>query len=252
MTAHRYSETAVRRPSWRRLTTVELRKMVDTRAGVWIVATIGLLSLAVIPLWLAVLSARQMTFAELFPRVLYEPVGLLVPVIGILAVTSEWGHRTALTTFTLVPQRHRIATAKIRAALLLALSAVTVSILIGASGTLLGAILRDGDGGWRVPAPLIGDAALFMSIRVLTGVALGMLLMNSALAIVVYFLMPIMGFLAALSPVGTWLDLADTTSLLAHGQLTGTHWWHLGTSVTAWVLLPLTAGLIRLSRREVQ
>jgi hypothetical protein len=60
--------------------------------------------------------------------------------------------------------------------------------------------------------------------------------------------------LAALSPVGAWLDLADTTSLLAHGQLTGTHWWRLGTSVAVWVLLRrlracLTGGYERPGRR---
>jgi ABC-2 type transport system permease protein len=241
----------VRRPSALRLTIVELRKMVDTRAGVWILAGVCVSSLATIPLWLTFLPARQMTFAELYPRVLYEPLGLFIPVLGILVVTNEWGHRTALTTFALIPQRQRITMAKIRAGLLLALSAVIASMVIGASGNVLGVVFRNDDGSWHVSIAMIGDAALFMAIRVLTGIALGMLLMNSALAIVAYFLMPMMGYLAALSPVGTWFDLADTTSLLAHGQLAGTGWCRLATAVAFWVLLPLAAGSVRLPRREV-
>ncbi|MFD0473812.1 hypothetical protein ACFQ0B_40345 [Nonomuraea thailandensis] len=32
-------------------------------------------------------------------------MGVLLPVLGILTVTGEWSHRTALTTFTLEPRR---------------------------------------------------------------------------------------------------------------------------------------------------
>ena len=39
--------TTIARPSLARLTLVELRKMADTRAGFWLLATTGLLTVAV-------------------------------------------------------------------------------------------------------------------------------------------------------------------------------------------------------------
>lgn len=46
-----------------------------------------------------------------------------MPVVGILLVTSEWSQRTAITTFTLVPQHGRVLTAKLLAALVLSAAA---------------------------------------------------------------------------------------------------------------------------------
>ena len=40
---------------------------------------------------------------------------ILLPIIGILLVSSEWSQRTALITFTLVPKRMRVMSAKIAA-----------------------------------------------------------------------------------------------------------------------------------------
>ena len=40
---------------------------------------------------------------------------MLLPIVGILLVSSEWSQRTALITFTLVPQRMRVMSAKLAA-----------------------------------------------------------------------------------------------------------------------------------------
>ena len=61
-----------------------------------------------------------------------ETTGILLPVIGILAVTSEWSQRTALTTFTLVPRRARVIAAKLIAGVVLALIAVLVCLAAAA------------------------------------------------------------------------------------------------------------------------
>ena len=39
-------------------------------------------------------------------------MGILLPVLGILLVTSEWSQRTAMVTFTLEPSRSRVIAAK--------------------------------------------------------------------------------------------------------------------------------------------
>ena len=62
------------------------------------------------------------------------PVGLLLPVLGILLVTSEWSQRTALTTFTLVPRRLPGAAAKVLAATSLALLGVAAAAVASALG----------------------------------------------------------------------------------------------------------------------
>src|SRR5262245_60938339 len=107
------------RPSFARMTGVELRKMVDTRAG-------ASLLLAVVALTIVVIVARVFgkhaghTLTGLFVDPLQVPSTFL-PVIGILLVTSEWTQRTSLITFTLVPRRLRVLAAKIVAGIILAL-----------------------------------------------------------------------------------------------------------------------------------
>jgi ABC-2 type transport system permease protein len=119
------------RPRITRLTAVELRKMTDTRAGFWLLATIGLLYAALAVIMLFAADPADLTFRNLF-QLMMIPSGVLLPVLGILAVTSEWTQRTALTTFTLVPERSRVAVAKLLAAVALAVASVGVSVAVGA------------------------------------------------------------------------------------------------------------------------
>ena len=52
----------------------------------------------------------------------FAAIGLtiLLPVVSILTLTSEWSQRTALTTFTQEPRRMRVINAKIAVSLMLA------------------------------------------------------------------------------------------------------------------------------------
>jgi hypothetical protein len=106
------------RPGLGRLVAVELRKMVDTRAGFWMqVATVALTVLVVI-VALAVGEAADHTFAAVFDVALF-PAAVLLPVAGVLLVTSEWSQRTGMVTFALVPVRSRVLGAKVIAGLVL-------------------------------------------------------------------------------------------------------------------------------------
>jgi hypothetical protein len=112
-----------------RLVQIELRKAVDTRAGRWLLVVIALVALGTAILTAVTGSAGDRNL----PRVLGDAIQLvsvLLPVLGILLVTSEWSQHTALTTFTLVPRRSRIIGAKVAAGVLLA-AAGTVSALAG-------------------------------------------------------------------------------------------------------------------------
>ncbi|GAA4723809.1 ABC transporter permease [Phytohabitans rumicis] len=237
------------------LTMVELRKMADTRAGFWLLAVVALAYAALVTVIIFVADAPDLTFQSLFQATLL-PSGILLPVLGILSVTSEWTQRGALTTFTLVPERWRVAAAKLLAAAVLAALSVAAGLVFAAVGNLVGMAVADGDGSWHLGASALGGAVLFQVINVVMGVAFGMLLMNSALAIVMFFVLPsiwgvLTGMIGALRTPAEWLELSVTMQPLAEDTMTGSGWAKLGTSVGVWVLLPLAAGLIRLMRREV-
>ena len=108
-------------PRLGRLVAVELRKMLDTRAGFWLqIATVALAALVVIAR-LASGDAADHTFASVLGDGLL-PAAVLLPVAGILLVTSEWSQRTGMITFALVPVRSRVLGAKLVASLVLAVA----------------------------------------------------------------------------------------------------------------------------------
>ncbi|GLY21793.1 hypothetical protein Misp04_15250 [Micromonospora sp. NBRC 101691] len=248
------STTAERRPSLLRLTGVELRKLADTRAGLWLLIVIGLAAAAIVTVQLFVVPAEEQTFRPFFESTLL-PVGILLPVLGILSVTSEWSQRTALTTFALVPARHRVVFAKLAAVVVAALLSVAASIAVAAVGTLV-ADLTGGAGTWSVPGALLWHAVVFQVANVLIGIAFGLLLGNTPLAIVLYFVLPTVwsvlgGMIKALRTPAEWLDTAVTMTPLLSPEMTGGQWARLGTSLLLWMVAPLVVGLVRTMRREV-
>lgn len=222
------------RPSLVRLVRVELRKTTDTRAGLWLLVLIGVIAAAFVAIQLVVAEPQTMTF-ENFLRTAVLPVGLLLPVLGILAVTSEWSQRTSMTTFTLVPQRQRVVVAKLIAAVLLSLFAVVACLGAAALGNLIAPVVGDAPGGWAVDYPTLGYAVVFQVVNVLVGLGLGMLLLNSPLAIVLYFLLPTLltiltTMVTALQRPLEWLNLDATVGRLLDEAMTGEAWAQLATS----------------------
>ncbi|MFG1887542.1 ABC transporter permease [Micromonospora sp. NPDC049051] len=244
----------LRRPSLFRLTGVELRKLVDTRAGLWLLIAIGLLAAALVVVQLIWTDAADQDFANFFLPTLL-PVGLLLPVLGILSVTGEWSQRTALTTFALVPRRGRVIAAKLAATVLAALASVLVGLAVAAVGTLV-AGATGGAGTWRFEGTLLLHAIVFQVINVLMGVGFGLLLLNTPLAIVGYLLLPTIwsilgGMIRSLEGPARWLDTGRTMEPLLTPDVTAGQWGRLGVSLLVWLGVPLVAGLIRTLRREV-
>jgi ABC-type transport system involved in multi-copper enzyme maturation permease subunit len=252
--AAQHPQPAAARPSLVRLTAVELRKLADTRAGYWLLIVIALAAATIVTVQLFVMDDAAQTFQNFFTPSLI-PVGVLLPVLGILSVTSEWSQRTALTTFALVPQRHRVAAAKVLAAIVAALASILASLAVSAIGTLVAAA-TGGDGSWSIEASMVAYAAVFQVINVLMGVAFGMLILNTPLAIVLYFVVPtvwgVLGeLIKALREAAQWLDMGITTVPLTTADVTAGQWARISVSVLVWILVPLVAGLVRLTRREV-
>jgi ABC-2 type transport system permease protein len=247
--------TAVAVPSridFPRLTTVELRKMVDTRAGFWLLLTIQLLAVGTVTARLLWGTSEEQHLANFFDISLWVTSAVL-PVLGILAVTSEWSQRTGLTTFALVPRRERVIGAKLVAAALLTLTSVAVCLLVAASGNAISG------GSWSLGLDGLGEGALFAMLAMAGGFAFGLAFMNSALAITLYFLLPtawtaIGETIGALREPAEWLDLDRASEpLLVPGlTMTGTDWAQLATAAAVWVGLFLAAGLVRLRRTELK
>jgi len=239
-----------------RLTAVELRKLADTRSGRSLLGIIAVLTLAVVVLGVLAPGEPDRTFVPLFQLTLL-PTGVILPVLGILTVTSEWSQRTALTTFVLVPHRHRVMAAKLLAAVTYALASVVVGLATAALGTLAAAALDRGDGSWDASIGLLGYAALFQVINVVMGIAFGMLLLNSPLAIVLYFALPVLWttvvtLVPRISGTAAWFDLNLQLEPLAEDAMRSGDWPRLAVAVATWVLLPLAAGVVRVVRGELR
>lgn len=247
--------SATQRPSLLRLTGVELRKMADTRAGFWLLVTTGLVTVGVVVIQILFADPADQTFFTMFQTTLF-PTGILLPILGILSVTSEWTQRTALTTFALVPNRSRVALAKTLASTVLALASVAAGLAAAAAGNAVAGAIDPAAGDWAITGSAIGYASLFNFLNVMTGLAFGMLLMNSAVAVVLYFVVPTVwaalgGMISALDEPADWLDTSRTFAPLVEDAMTSGAWARLGASVALWVALPFAAGLVRLLRREV-
>jgi ABC-2 type transport system permease protein len=240
-----------------RLVAVELRKTVDTRAGFWLLAASALLMITVAALTLTFGHVTEGRFGVFFMRTVGTG-GVLLPVVGILAITSEWSQRTAVMTFALVPRRERVIAAKLLAGLVIALASVALCFVISLVATALLPVFGHGDGTWDVAASGLGGAVLFTGIWMLAGAALGLLVMRSAPAIVLSFLIPIgiagiaAGIPGAERPL-RWVDLATVAGELnaGHPAVSATEWAYLASGVAVWVLVPLAIGFVRLRRGEV-
>ncbi|GAA4936759.1 ABC transporter permease [Actinoplanes utahensis] len=248
------SAAAAHRVPLSRLTLVELRKLADTRAGLWLLIVIGLATAATSVIMLGWADDSEQTFSALYTFGLV-PSAVLLPVLGILSVTSEWSQRTALSTFTLVPARVRVMLAKVAAGVLIAVAATVATAVLAAVANLV-ALGTGGDGSWTLDPTLIWQSLLLQIIFVLMGNAFGALLLNTPLAIVAFFALPtvwtVLGdSIRALRDAAGWLDLNVTSQALLERDMTSGEWARLAASAAVWVVLPLLLGTVRVLRREV-
>ena len=239
-----------------RLIGVELRKMFNTRAGRWLLIAIG----AIIATALVIMFFNESGHHrfEDYLSATTTPSAILLPIAGILAVTSEWSQRTGLVTFALEPRRGRVTWAKFLAAMLVGVAAILLSLALAAVAHQ-GAITIQGYGGdWALDNNTLLGAVLFVLLGVAQGVGFGMLLRNTPAAVVLYFVLPtawaILGNMVSwLESAAEWLDLNRTmNALFTVESMTGEQWAQLGTSVGLWVALPVAVGMWLLHRAEVK
>ena len=250
-----------RPPSFARLVSVELRKTYNTRAGLWLLISMAAVTAAVMVIQLAVVVAQDLRVGyEDFMLSTSFSIAVFLPVLGILLVASEWGQRTAMVTFTLEPRRVRVMAAKLVVGVLLALAAVLVALALGAICNLLYGALSGETVRWNQGAVQTIKLFALQEIGMLTGFALAALLLNSAAAIVIYFVYSFV--LPGIFQLGTlidwfadirpWIDFNFAQSALIDGELDGEAWAHLIVSGLIWLVLPLAIGMWRMLRAEVK
>jgi ABC-2 type transport system permease protein len=240
------------RPSLARLTRVELRKMVDTRAGFWLQFAILGLMIAFAIVQAVTGHTADHTLRDVVASAVL-PAYVLLPVVGILLVTSEWSQRTTLITFALVSQRSRVLAAKLVAAVLVASAAVLVSLSIAA---LVTAVAAPGiQGTWSLSGIVTGQTLLLVVVAMITGLGYGAMLLSPAPAIVLSFVLPFgWAALASIHPLrGTarWLDASRSFEPLTEHVMDATEWARVGTTLAVWMLLPVLIGIWRIARSEV-
>ncbi len=237
-----------------RLVKVEMRKMIDTRAGMWLIIAIVAITLLITVVFMFTAPSEERTFLA-FMGIMAAPQGFLLPVLGILLITQEWGQRTGMVTFTLEPHRGKVIGAKVLAALAFGLAAVVLAIVLAT----FGAAVSGAPDAWAgIGADDLGKFALLQLSGLLQGLAFGLIFLNSAAAIVTYFVLPIAfsvlsSLWGALRDVQPWIDLGTSQQpLFSAGSVTGEQWAQVATGMLIWVVLPFLLGLWRVLRAEVK
>lgn len=248
------------RPPFSRLVGVELRKMFDTRAGFWLVASVGILAVLATGAVIAFAPDEVLTFGT-FATAIGVPMTVLLPMITILSITTEWSQRSGLGTFTMVPHRSRVIAAKAVGSVIIGVVSMFVALGVGALGTLVGSLLTGLDPVWDVTVgqftAIVGANLINMAI----GFMLGVLTRSSAAGIVGYFVYSfvfttISEMLAAFQDwwvdARPWADFQYNQGILFERLPEGQEWLQLAVSSLPWLVLPLALGLWLVGRSEVK
>ena len=246
---------------------VELRKLVDTRAGRWllIIQAILIVAASTIVIIVVAVNDEPMEFMD-FTTIAGTVMGFLLPVMGILAITSEWSQRTNMATFTLEPRRGRVVSAKLLAVVIAALASVVIAIGIGYVSSAVAALVGV-DVDWSTDVEMLAAFALAQVLGLVTAFAFGTLLLSTPGAIVCTFgyftvlpgVFAIAAELSWFADVRPWLDFNDAqVPLTDFGQdaseigFGAVDWPQFVVSGLIWFALPLVLGINRVMRAEVK
>jgi ABC-2 type transport system permease protein len=243
-----------------RVVGVELRKMFDTRAGFWLMASILIAALISTIATIVFAPESDLTFYT-FSEAIGFPMTVILPIIAILAITGEWSQRTGLTTFTLVPHRTRVILAKVIASVIVGVASMLIALVFGVAGNVIGPAITGTDRVWDVSIVHFLDIVLGSLISLLLGTALGLLFRSTPVALVAYFVISLLvptvfGLLATNQPgfedTQRWVDLNYAQSFLFDGTIAGVQWARLAVATTLWLILPALLGLRLAIRSEVK
>lgn len=236
-----------------RLVMVETRKFFDTRVGQVLTAITIVFTIAIMAAYAYFGDAGLQGTITISGAVL----SIMLPAMGILAVTAEWSHNTATTTFSLEPRRIRVVVAKLFPPVITTVATCAIIVAVAFPVTALAASLTGTPANWNLDAAAVAGWCLVNVIMVLSGVALGTLLLNAPAAILVVVGGTVVwSLIAATSEAGatisSWANLSQTTAPLVDATATFDDLARIAVSIAVWVVLPFVLGAVRIVRRELR
>lgn len=235
-----------------RLTGVELRKLIDSAP--MIVAIVSACLIAGATGGAGVLADDAPTVGDVSRMALLFVPYFLVG-LGASLVTSEATHRTALTTFAMVPRRGRVLAAKGAAMGVLGAVAAALGLLAGTLICAVAPLLGLGAVSWEIDWSGVAVLAAGMVVSALIGWALGMATGSTAITLAAYLVFPMVAtalgaFAPAVAQVVEWFR-PDTLYELAGGMDTAVL-ARTATGLLVWLVAPAVIGWVRLTRGEVR
>jgi hypothetical protein len=245
-----------------RVTAVELRKMFNTRSGFWLMASIVIASVLATIAVILFAPDEELTYST-FGSAIGFPMAVILPMIALLSVTSEWSQRSGLTTFTLVPHRGRVIMAKAISSVAVGVVSMLVALAIGAVGNLVGTAITGTTPIWDIAFSDSLYIVIGNVLGLLSGFMLGMLIRNSPGALVGYFVYTFMlsGLFELLSAsqqwaqdLRPWVDLgfAQAPLFAFEGSVSGEQWANIGVTGLVWLVIPMAIGLRLVMRSEIK
>jgi ABC-type transport system involved in multi-copper enzyme maturation permease subunit len=246
----------------------EIRKLFTTKLWLWMfIATVGLTALFV-SLTIAFdgqqgNEAPRLNTPEGQRNLFGSPAGaaVIVGILGIIAMTSEFRHMTATPTFLATPRRGRVVTAKMitYTGLGIAYAAAAVGVTLAVALPWLAAKNIDVSlGANGIPQTLIGVGAN-VAIYAVLGVGLGALLKNQIAAVVgllVYLLVvgPVLTAITSIRDYTKFLPDAAAMALVQSTPAAGSAFleqWQGGAVLIGWALLFAVLGYVFTVRRDI-
>lgn len=233
-----------------RLVQVEWAKATDTRAARWLLGLVALSTVGLMAVAIVVPKRFDQSYAGYLEVASIGQV-ILMPLVAILMLTSEWSQRSIMTTFTQEPRRIRVVNAKLVVSLLLGGSAALFGGVVTAAG--LGIAAASGRAlEANLSVGIIAGYLLYLLLNVLAGAAFGASVQNSATAIAAYFALNVAVALLGevFNFIGNWIDTETTWNWVLDNDWSG-HVPQILFSIVLWVAVPLIAGVVRTIRRDV-
>lgn len=241
---------------WTTLVAAEMRRAVDTRSSRWLFAVMALLGVVSV-----LLSESADATLDEYVGSAVLPLVALLPVIAVLTCTSDWSTRAALTTFTLVPRRLRMLTARLAATVLVVSATAAVTSAAAALAFVAFHTSEVAATDWPATGRAFGGVCAVALAASLSGSAIAALVVNAPVSIVLAILLPLtfdISMIFTVPAVAPWISALAFSGWLTSPTL---DWYPSGdgtptggtalTSLVLWTAFPLALGWWRQCRRDI-
>jgi hypothetical protein len=245
----------------RKLVAAEYTKFRTTRSAIGFVVVIVALAGIGAASTVGSAEAAALGTVELSREILSSAIlaSLIVFLIGIFSVTSEWRHGTITRTFLVTPVRWRVVVAKELwiALLAVALTTLAVVVIVAIAGTWLAV---DGSPSLQFDSDTMRYAGRIFLVSILwgmLGVGVGAVVQSQTFALVgsIIWILLVEALVGALLGLVDLEDVSDYLPGRALSSFDGTEGglstWAGGAVAAAWIVALGALGALRAARQDV-